>query len=276
MSRPNRPLTTRIAEAASTRIMGTLSPDYAEETFRQFAQRMKVETVRRRLRARDRVLEVGCGNGLYMRVLSGLCREIVGVDITDSLLSTAQSAFQDRAIDNCLLAKGSATALPFGPDQFDLVYSFSTLVMVPDIEAAAAEMTRVLRPGGVGIFDIMNIGTPTYRHWNDWYLAQGHPGLAALSWTETQRLLSRLGMQILDQPAFGLVDHLKYWRPALNRPWLEWTSHHPSFDLDHWLSNLWPFRRLPNRWYVVARKEHDERPHLTGWTGRACTGQVQP
>ena len=54
------------------------------------------------------------------------------------------------------VVQGSATALPFGDEQFDLVYSFKVLAHIPDIETAIEEMARVLRPGGTLVAEFYN------------------------------------------------------------------------------------------------------------------------
>jgi len=52
--------------------------------------------------------------------------------------------------------EGSATALPFEADSFDVTCSFKVLAHIPDIELALSEMARVTRPGGVVIAEYYN------------------------------------------------------------------------------------------------------------------------
>lgn len=256
MADPTPALSLRPAEIASARIYGGMDPGYGEEIFLQFAQRMKVETVRRHLRPEDRVLDVGCGNGLYMRTLAGSCREVTGIDITQSWLEAAQAAFARHGSRNCALCKASGMALPFAEGSFDLVYSFSTLVLVPDIEAVMAEMVRVLKPGGFVVFDISNATSLSHRHWNTWYQTQGHPGLAALTWPEARATMRRLGLEIVEMRGFGLADQLKYWKPTMRWPHVDRLFHNARLDLDHVLSSRWPLSCFANRWYAVGRKKH--------------------
>jgi ubiquinone/menaquinone biosynthesis C-methylase UbiE len=95
------------------------------------------------------VLEVGAGTGLIMAGLNGTPRRLVGLDISAGMLKKASlKGFQ--------VVQGSATALPFDSGRFDVVYSFKVLAHIPDIEAAVAEMVRVLRPGGHLIAEFYN------------------------------------------------------------------------------------------------------------------------
>lgn len=91
------------------------------------------------------VLDVGCGEGRFCRILrehspGATC---TGVDLTAALIERA------RELDpNGEYRVGKAEALPYEADSFDLVVSYLTLIDIDDVPAALAEMTRVLRPGG--------------------------------------------------------------------------------------------------------------------------------
>ena len=95
------------------------------------------------------VLEVGCGTGLILGRLVSTCRSVKGVDLSPGMLEKAR----DRGLD---VELGSATALPFKPDSFDVVCSFKVLAHVPEIGRALAEMVRVTRPGGYVLAEFYN------------------------------------------------------------------------------------------------------------------------
>jgi SAM-dependent methyltransferase len=84
-----------------------------------------------------------------MEGLGAAPKRLVGLDISAGMLKRAVArGFQAM--------QGSATALPFENERFDVVYSFKVLAHIPDIEAAVAEMVRVLRPGGHLIAEFYN------------------------------------------------------------------------------------------------------------------------
>lgn len=97
------------------------------------------------------VLDVGCGGGaniarLLERTPQG---SVKGIDY--SAVSVAKSRkVNDRAIANgrCEILEGSASALPFGDGEFDLVTAFETVYFWPDIEQCFVGIRRVLREGG--------------------------------------------------------------------------------------------------------------------------------
>lgn len=96
------------------------------------------------LTGEERALDVGTGAGAFAIALAPLVREVVGVDIVPELLEEGRK----RAPANVRLVEGEATALPFGPGEFDLVCSARTFHHIARPELVLAEMIRVLRPGG--------------------------------------------------------------------------------------------------------------------------------
>ncbi len=93
--------------------------------------------------ARRRLLDAGCGTGFNLRALSALGRA-TGVDLSPEALAFCR----ERRVE---AVRGSVLALPFADASFDLVTSFDVIyhAWVSDDRAAAAEMARVLRPGGL-------------------------------------------------------------------------------------------------------------------------------
>ncbi len=96
-----------------------------------------------------RVLEVGCGTGLILARLAAVAAEARGLDLSPGMLEKARA----RGLD---VVTGSATAIPFDDDTFDLTASFKVLAHVPDVGRALAEMARVTRPGGHIIAEFYN------------------------------------------------------------------------------------------------------------------------
>ena len=88
-------------------------------------------------------LDVGCGEGRFCRMLRARGIKATGIDPTEALSARARGL--DPEGDYRL---GRAEALPFSDASFDLVVSYLTLIDIPDIDRAVAEMARVLRPGG--------------------------------------------------------------------------------------------------------------------------------
>jgi ubiquinone/menaquinone biosynthesis C-methylase UbiE len=98
-------------------------------------------------RAAGRTLEVGIGTGLNLPFY-GEQAELTGIDFSPAMLAIARhrAARLGRDAD---LREADALALPFPGASFDTVVCTFTLCAVPDDRQAVAEMSRVLRPGGL-------------------------------------------------------------------------------------------------------------------------------
>jgi SAM-dependent methyltransferase len=96
------------------------------------------------------LVDVGCGHGgpgLWVCAATGA--NLVGVDISEPAL--AASAERARGLglgDRATYRLGNFAELPLADGEADAVMSIDSLVFAPDKAAAAAELARVLRPGG--------------------------------------------------------------------------------------------------------------------------------
>lgn len=108
------------------------------------------------LSRRDRVLEVGCGVGRITRALAQRAGSVVGLDVSDEMVSRAAANL--AGLDNVEVALGNGRDLSSLPDaSFDVAYSFLVFLHVPDPAVTCdyvAEMGRVLRPGGWALFHV--------------------------------------------------------------------------------------------------------------------------
>lgn len=89
----------------------------------------------------QRVLDAGCGVGLYVAAFRRFTEAAYGVDLDTE--KVAQAAAHSPHVQ-----VASVEALPFADGSFDLVLSHEVVEHVADDRAAVAEAVRVLRPGG--------------------------------------------------------------------------------------------------------------------------------
>jgi 2-polyprenyl-6-hydroxyphenyl methylase/3-demethylubiquinone-9 3-methyltransferase len=101
------------------------------------------------------VLEVGCGGGILSEEFSKMGYIMTGIDPAGKSLSTAIShAKQNKLSINYLL--GSGEDLPFPAASFDVVLCCDVLEHVKDLPKVISEISRVLKPGGIFIYDTFN------------------------------------------------------------------------------------------------------------------------
>jgi len=99
-----------------------------------------------------RVVDLGCGSGANTALLVNRGAQVWGIDISEDLLRLSRRRL---AVSGCpgeaTFVAGSAHGLPFPDTSIDLVFGMAILHHV-DLDLAAREVLRVLKPGGRAIF----------------------------------------------------------------------------------------------------------------------------
>lgn len=100
-----------------------------------------------------RVLDIGGGPGhsaLHAAIAAGRRRaKVTAIHLREPVLERARARAKVESIDGVEFMHADAIAMPFPDASFDFVLSTLGVVFVPDQEAAAKEVARVVRPGGV-------------------------------------------------------------------------------------------------------------------------------
>ena len=104
-------------------------------------------------------LDIGCGAGMDLLLAArrvGAQGRAIGVDMTPEMRQQARAGAVQCGFMHVEVREGDATALPVDDESVDVVISNGVLNLVPDKQAAIAEIRRVLKPGGrVQIADIV-------------------------------------------------------------------------------------------------------------------------
>jgi SAM-dependent methyltransferase len=153
---------------------------------------------------RTRLLEVGPGAGRDSAELAAPGLDVVGVDLSREQLALARSA-------GLLPTVATVRRLPFADASFDALWTMSTLMHVPDsaIEAALAELRRVLAPGAIAAIGVW--GGPDVE-------STGNEGKYG------PRLFSRRSDERWHQllTSLGSVEVFENWHPDLDDFWYQW------------------------------------------------------
>ena len=107
------------------------------------------------------VIDIGCGEGRFCRMLGKRGAKLTGIDPVEKLIIEARRRQPEATFH---IAK--AEALPVPDASMDLAVSYVALVDIADYKAAIAEMRRVLRPGGRFVVANLNgFNTATTKFW---------------------------------------------------------------------------------------------------------------
>jgi SAM-dependent methyltransferase len=114
-----------------------------------------------------RVLDFGCGSGRVVRLLRNAGYDAYGVDIRWPGADFYGDIEATELAPGVLRYFEPGQPLPFPDDHFDVIVSDQVIEHVPELEATAAELDRILRPGGV-----------CYHHFpSKMTLREGHIGI---------------------------------------------------------------------------------------------------
>lgn len=95
------------------------------------------------------VLDVGSGTGVLLPLLkeiTGPSGKIVAFDLAEEMLAVSKEKNGEAQID---YVQGDIANTPFAAQSFDAVICNSCFPHFPDKQAAAAEIARILKPGGL-------------------------------------------------------------------------------------------------------------------------------
>jgi ubiquinone/menaquinone biosynthesis C-methylase UbiE len=140
------------------------------------------------------VLEVGCGNGVFLPFLAaavGPGGHVVGIDHSPQFVASAQERMRAAGVANIVtVQEADACELPFADATFDAAHCERVLMHIDDPTAALREMRRVVKPGGVVV--------AAEPHWHGMQI--DHPDHEAM-----ELLIDRHTTTTFRQPRMGLT-----------------------------------------------------------------------
>lgn len=213
-------------------------------------------------RLEGRVLENGCGVGMYVTHLAPLAGEVVGLEYD---FERAREASENvAALSNARVVNAAGEGLPFPTSSFDLILSHEVLEHVQDDRAAVGEMVRTLRPGGRIVVFVPNRGYPFETHGIYWRGRYHFGNIPLVNYLPRRlrnrlaphvRVYSRRDLELLfrGRPVnivermvvFGAYDNIIASRPALGRLLrlvLQWLERTPLGILG--LSHFWVVEKI--------------------------------
>ncbi len=199
---------------------------------------------------KGRTLENGCGVGMYLQHLVPHCGSIIGLEYDMDRAGEAHAHTLN-------VINSAAEQLPFTGGSFDAILSHEVLEHVEQDRKSVEEMVRTLKPGGVILLFVPNLGYPYETHGIFWrgryhfgniplvhylparYRRKLAPHVRAYSTADLSKLFSDLPVKTLQQSIiFGAYDNIIYRFPnfgRLVRSLLQWLEKTPFkiFGLSH-------------------------------------------
>ena len=101
------------------------------------------------------VLDLGCAGGFMAEAMAARGANVTGIDPAAAAIEAARHHARGAGL-SIGYDVGSGEALPYDAASFDAVVCVDVLEHVADLNKVLAEVTRVLRPGGMFLFDTIN------------------------------------------------------------------------------------------------------------------------
>ena len=101
------------------------------------------------------VLDVGCGAGVEVVRFARAGARTTGVDIAQSAITLARQNLEQQGLE-ARLEVADGEHLPFPDASFDFVFAHGVVQYTSDGKRMASEIHRVLRPGGLAVFQAYN------------------------------------------------------------------------------------------------------------------------
>lgn len=189
----------------------------------------------------ERLLDIGCGSGLYFPLLAEKASAIVGVDISSGMIEAARVLISKKALDNVEVQVSSAEKLSFPEGSFDCVLGFDVLHHIANPKTAMAEVRRVLRPGGRFVSIEPNVLNPIV------WIAHFLPREERLAvWRNYPWFVRRLIRKHIGKPRSSYIWHVT----STSNPIVVSALHF----FDRFLQ-FWPMRYFSIRMLSIAEKE---------------------
>jgi ubiquinone/menaquinone biosynthesis C-methylase UbiE len=105
----------------------------------------------------EKILDVGCGTGIFTLSILGFGPRITGLDISYPMLKRAEQKAKGYAFR---AVAGDMRYLPFADECFDKTVSMTALEFIADGPAAVEDLFRVTKKGGVVVVTTLNSLSP--------------------------------------------------------------------------------------------------------------------
>jgi len=106
----------------------------------------------------DRVLEIGCGRGYFLKSIEGMCADAVGLEFNSSAISNKVTSFNifDKKVEGLSC-----------DNNFDIIFCFQVLEHLPDVNSFIIKCLSLLDSGGLLVLSTPNSKYKEHRKFRD-------------------------------------------------------------------------------------------------------------
>jgi len=204
-----------------------------------------------------KVLDVGCSTGDYLLEAKDIIREGVGIDYTQKYIDEAIAKRDNLHVKHIEFVQAAAKKIPYVDNSFDLIFSFSTLAYITDVDKVVQEVERVLKKDAAAILEFANL-------WSlNTVVCKAYPDIARhchRSISDLKKIIAQAGLEIIDWRSFQI---LPYWgrrpwwlRPLLCSFWKSLMEKQAGHKMvDEWISSMPLLRNFSFRQIIVCQKK---------------------
>jgi ubiquinone/menaquinone biosynthesis C-methylase UbiE len=146
-------------------------------------------------KARAKLLDIGCAEGIYLREISSFIDEGIGIDIADNKIKRARQLV--KQFKNLKFVSADFLDYPAKKEMFDIIFSTETLEHIPYIEKVLKKINKLLKPQGWLVISVPTDKEMLFYHYRgDWKKSSGH--LYNWSRKEFQKLLDGADFQAIE------------------------------------------------------------------------------
>jgi ubiquinone/menaquinone biosynthesis C-methylase UbiE len=103
------------------------------------------------------VLDVGCGTGMTLKDILRRGHSVVGADITEEMVHRARRAVSEFPPERARCILSDVEHVPLASESFDVALCMGVLQYLQTDAKAIAELSRMVRPGGLVIVTLPNL-----------------------------------------------------------------------------------------------------------------------
>ena len=176
-------------------------------------------------RHQPRVLDIGCGRGLLLRAFRQQGCDVAGTEFSDGACRFA------REVLKIPVRVGLLSELNFSDQSFDVVVMWHVLEHVSDPRPTLAEVSRILKPGGIFLVGVPDFGSPEARLTKaGWFHLDMPRHLSHHTRASLEKCLQNAGLR----PAWASYLAPEYDCFSFVQSLLNWLGVRPNF-LYNWL-----------------------------------------